>query len=82
MLCAPQVDLLPEIQQLPRIVPDPEQLLPEGLRLQVPPPPAPYRTSQHVCVGPYVCERAPKPRARHARAKQRTPCLAIAQRRR
>ncbi|GIL66130.1 hypothetical protein Vafri_19725 [Volvox africanus] len=30
-----KVDLLPEIQQLPRIVPDPEQLLPEALRQQV-----------------------------------------------
>ncbi|KXZ45953.1 hypothetical protein GPECTOR_49g537 [Gonium pectorale] len=30
-----KVDLLPEIQQLPRIVPDPETLLPEGLRAQV-----------------------------------------------
>ncbi|EFJ39979.1 hypothetical protein VOLCADRAFT_108387 [Volvox carteri f. nagariensis] len=29
-----KVDLLPEIQQLPRIVPDPEQLLPEALRQQ------------------------------------------------
>ncbi|KAG2431214.1 hypothetical protein HXX76_009742 [Chlamydomonas incerta] len=30
-----KVDLLPEIQQLPRIVPDPETLLPEALRQQV-----------------------------------------------
>ncbi|KAG2489762.1 hypothetical protein HYH03_011713 [Edaphochlamys debaryana] len=30
-----KVDLLPEIQQSPRIVPDPEQLLPDGLKQQV-----------------------------------------------
>ncbi len=29
------MDLLPEIQQLPRVVPDPEQLIPEPLRQQV-----------------------------------------------
>ncbi len=29
------MDLLPEIQQLPRIVPEPESLLPDGLRGQV-----------------------------------------------